>query len=701
MDEVLDELNRSRVELNAQDVIANFNSLRSRHEPGEKVRRLEWNELRDLLYSGFTGNQLLGYMKHLQGQGSETASEESVEKMAGGSEWKPGTSVFLELKGKRRATTAASNTAFRNIQGKMMLVETILRVFWKLSIQNEIGRLDMRIESAVFFTLLESKTRPLTNLIESCGDDIRMQIWQPADMVSVTGLEERCLEVREAVNELISGVQSTEIDVPRGSPVFGVGDQQLEDNFTDMLRRQYDVFCKRKDGQKVTVYYTSDAAIENALRSIYLAVALPLDRTTELVTHVRRPLSASIYPFTAPQTLSWVDRKSQWVRWAMPLSKGGISGGQLAREPPKDIFDKHENPAIPKIMEHFFQQSGGGIVFREDKKYLREIITASVGRCLFKHRDSNKAGDEAKFSRFENARSHAFATDVPNAVTFLSGLDRIQRDDDKDSCRIRLVPSPRNTLLFPPVELELDICPQDQFLAANVVPTVTRASIVVDERNIDMLLPDTTVDLRFTKTVQYDLLESTDYRPGHESPIISKLQKCLTTFPARYPLLGPQPQMPAFCSLLIPRRFALGRGKAGSTKAGQAETLEAEYMVPPVGHLTASRIAKFNYQGLSLDFTNPSTGPVLPQRTAHMSLTLGRYDDEIRPRDAYSNSRLSSMRDDDDTVGLRPLRVAFRSLFSRACRLAFEIGASYPDTNTSATGLSNSHDSSVNNKDHS
>jgi hypothetical protein len=544
---VLKEAMKCRVALSAQDVIANFDSFRVRHPAGTKLSKPEWTSLRNSLVKSFSSDQLLGYLKYLEE--SEDAAHKTNEAEGDGdgeqssSAWKPGTSIFMELKPGDRKQAADASIAFRDIRGKTVVAETILREHWNLSVLHETGRLDMEFDPQAFSSLLHSTDKGFKAVAEAYG--VRIDVWKSRNTITITGPEAICLEVRRELQDADTRIEPREIDLSAGGAIFGVGDEQLENAFVTWLQKEYNVLCEKDDSARKLLLHPADAKIsdiENAARSAELSLILPLDHSLGVSTYSADAQSAIMYPFLDSNVLTWQDRRKKWARWSKPQSNAVFREGRLASRPPAATF-----AAVDEFSKPLFGESDE---FYARSKHVREIVTASIGKSLFELQAPFDIGTETNISGLRDIQSRTFVRDVPRSRNFLRGLEQLRRNGEEgDICRIRLIPSPRNDRTIPPIELELRLSPQNQFLEANVAPVICRATAILDERSVDMLLPETAVDIRFTKTVHYDLYEG---KPPSQleieainRPIISKLRQCVSGLPARYPLSGPQPRMPA------------------------------------------------------------------------------------------------------------------------------------------------------------
>ena len=289
--------------------------------------------------------------------------------------------------------------------------------------------------------------------------------------------------------------------------------------------------------------------------------------------------------------------------------------------------------------------------------------------------------------------------DSPNTRSFLNGLLSILDDSNKATHRIRLIPSTSNVQNFPPIELELEMLPSKGSSEWSSSPTLRRAAAIIHERSVDLLLPETTLDLRFTRVLHYDLRQGhntldADLK-GEHTTVLSRILDCVESLQYNFPLSRTQPPVPPFCRLSIPRKLLqenilLGQSQPelGATldasevpdQAMEAE-IEGEYIFPPFQSLMGSRTAIFKYKDLELNYAHYNSGPMLPIHTTNVTLFLNLRDDIDHQPSLGTSSNSSAV---SKKRGLRqaPQR-AFGPFYRRACQMAFELGSVHGDTTSS------------------
>lgn len=674
--QILEEINRERHELpSSNDATTSLQYLKNLHKPGQALPTAEWNKLRDTLNSGFTTAQLSDYVQREQ----EEASGDSKQRKPKEAEWKAGTSSFVELGSATQERITTRIEGLNRYLAKRVLAEKILRECWQLSLMDEVGQLDVRLPSRNLSVLLLSPESPLKSLAESCNATI--EVSQKISLVRITGSETACLNAKSRLAELASETRSLDIDLPTSV----VKRNQICTDLLPWIQREYGILCRsNKNAKTATLHYLSSAGsdVQQARRILFLASIPDPDPRHNFVTNLSKSLPANLYPVLSPDCMKLPDRQKEWLRWAKPLSDSNITEGRATRRPPESIYNR--NPAAPlaRISDTLFKAP------EERRKYLhgrftREVVTAAVGKCLFQ-KQHKLAKDVVTFSDIETSSApKTFITDVPNTLSFLKSLNTVRSGDSQNSStfRIRLMPSPPNKLQLPPIELELKSGPTSRDPGEVSAPILQKASAIIDTTEVDMLLPETSLDIRFHRTLQYDLFEGQEPSFSGEggNTIQSSLLECAEMFRLHYPLSSPQPPMPVFFNLAIPKNLVKSLSSKPSKSKKSAEDQSAEYITgeyytyPPLRSFANASIAKYTYKDYELDFTSQNTGPFLPKQTTVLSLSYGRWSDAQKPNPDQDISQEDEAA--SDRIKEHSPRADFRPFYTRACQLAFELGA--------------------------
>ncbi|WEW55310.1 hypothetical protein PRK78_000739 [Emydomyces testavorans] len=690
--EVLEEVDKERYRLvGATEVSANFEYLRSLHKPGDRLFPVTWDKLRDVLEHGFTLSQLSQYIKQYRANSEANSGVSPVEDTAPSDKrpkWKAGTSLFLELGPEVQRNASIRIERLRQMQGKVLLAETVMRDCWQLAMRNEVGQVDLRVSSKYLSTLLLSKSNPLKTVAES--HNVKIDVTKALNLIRITGNEPDSLHAYAAVEELVSRIHPMEVDLSKHGSIFqNEKDKEAEKNLIQALQAENGVYCRIIKSPKRFVCYYLDGTKSNAekvCRSVCLAASLPLNRPKGLFTYFPDDQPANLYSVITKDFTSFQDRNRKWFRWAKPLLDADLQDGRAARRPPANIYSKDPAAPLSRISNSLFCDPEPIYGYNGTDTFNRAVVTATIGKCLFQKNAGFRA-DEITFSKIEDLfPKRTFIQDVPNTWSFLKTLSLV--DTDVAIHRIRLFPGPRNDANLPFIELEMEVPQTAESHQFAMSPIFRRATVILSERDVDMLLPETALDLRFTKTIHYDLLEGSKLSLASENhPVQSALAKCVAQLQYSQPVSGPQPDMPLFCKLVIPKKLITAASAPFHQKSTAEETLEpstqqedfieGDYVFPPLQSFIASRIARFRYKDLELGFSNPRTGPLLPRQSINVSLSVGRYDDELRPLigPKASGSSLSAEEEGDK----KSLEAMFQPLYTRACQLAFELSANKKD----------------------
>ncbi|EEH39592.2 hypothetical protein PAAG_01781 [Paracoccidioides lutzii Pb01] len=674
--ELLREVDRTRYQMgDAKEAIENIDKIRFHHKPGDKLNRNEWRRLRKVLEDGFTANQLSDYHKQFEPLVNPADQEECSTISSSG--WRPGTSLFLEIDPEAHKQTASRIGSLQNMTGKVALAETVLRDCWKLSVSGEIGQLDIHLTPQEISMLLLPDTSPLSDLATAYS--AKIDVFRSLNLVRITANETSCEFVRNGVMEYLPKILSKTVELPSRGYIFHGKNRRFEDRFFRLMQKSFHVFCRKESAREIKIYFVHELEKEadEAYRNIKSAISMIEEDQAPFCTYLPDVEPAVMYSVAYPEFLSWVDRQRRWLRWMKPLSESKIPSGTQSK-PPTALIQTDHASALTKVCNELFKKPVSVTWRNPGQPHVREVVVASLGKSLFSHQKLMKPG-KMNFKSLSPTVPRAFAANIPNPIAFLQDLTPLLNDGNATLHRIHLTPSPTDKLRLPPIELELEVLLQFEGRRRLLVPILRKASIVVHRVSMDVLLPETSVDLRFTKFTHYDLLEGKDpstllQTDGQRADISSILQLirimvCEDAFR--------QTRMPVSCQLSIPRKLLFNHSSAiavDSQAHGEvSDFVTGTYLLPPVHYLRSTQISRFNYKELELNFSHVHMGLALPEHVMNMSLSLGRDESELRPEVCQPNTRLSSTIADGKSHG--SLRVAFEPFYIRACEMAFEQSA--------------------------
>ncbi|PGH17349.1 hypothetical protein AJ79_01233 [Helicocarpus griseus UAMH5409] len=668
--ELLEEVDKARSRLGgAREVTGNLDEIKSPHKDGEKLDRGEWDRLNKAITDGFTFDQLQAYHRDYFTRFPRDADQE------GGSQWRPGTSIFLDLDPLGRTRVASRIDHLKDMTGKAVLAEKIMRDCWQLSIFGEIGQLDIHLAAHEISMLLSPEISCLKDLAATHG--AKIEVSRKLNLVRVTANEPACEQVRLGVQDSLLRVIERKVPLPNRRGIFP--GWRLDRMFLNDLEKKFGVFCRKEPGEHVSVYFSHDTEqnADDVCRNIEAAISMPEEGQASLSTYFVDNDSAVMYPVSYPEFLSWRDGLQKWSRW-MSLSKPSID---TQSKPPAALIQRGNESVLKKVCDGLFKTPSSHPRRHPGQPHISEVITASVGKSLFAQTKPTQP-TKLKYEGIDHNVSRVFAPNIPNPAPFLERLSLLPQKKAGSSHRIRLTPYGRGQKYFPSVELEIDLKPRPFGKLICQVPVLRKATAIVHTANVDVLLPEAPVDLRFTKETHYDLLEGRDASTlkaaNEERADISSIIRCVKSMANEND--ESQPRMPISCVLQIPNDIAnesrlfknaeKGRGMEGGKKGSKSSFVKVKYKLPFVHELRDCRISRNNYKDLELNYSEMNMGLALPDRVMDMKLSLGRYDNELRPEECKPNTRLSSAGELGET-----LQAAFDPFFDRACEMAFELCA--------------------------
>lgn len=669
--DVLKELDKEKVDAEApQDVSANFDDLRSLYNSGEKLDREDFMGLRKRLHEGFTASQLTDYIEEFEKiHGADTGQE------AG--HWKPGISPFLDEDASSKERISSRISYMKKEPPKCVLAERIMRDCWRHSITNEIGQLDIRLSDREIFLLLNKKIKPLKSIASSYN--AKIDVSQSLNLVRIRARESTCEDVRIAILNYAARVGVMTVKLVDKLIFYTRRLKTIEPDFIRWLQNDYGVWCEKDPvKKKIDIYYLEDmkSDAEEACRGVELYLSVPLESKNPFCTYYDPDKPAFFYPYSQADFMPWPNRYKQWLRWAKAPRGSDMLEGRVPWRPPVRVYDRDANSPLSTISESLLNQQQSSDAHPEclpGRPHVREIVVASVGKCIFRHKSTVKGGKAIKFQKLSRIHGpRTIATDIPNTHSFLQQLEPVPPGSNKAFIhRFRLFPWILNDKKLPPIDIEFEVPkeasgPADDFLN----PIIKRITAAVDERMIDMLLPETSLDLRFTKTSHYDLFEGKDpsqlEKISQENPVFSSILDFSRMLNYRLPLDEVQLSLPISCDLTIPTKLL----SVEERRSANSEFVTGRYLFPPLQSLLSSRTARFIYKDFEVNYARMNNGPFFAPQTVDLNMSLGRYDNEVRPLTCNPGSRLSS------STG--SLQRSLGSFYTRACQMAFEIGAKEP-----------------------
>ncbi|KAJ5978970.1 hypothetical protein N7501_002312 [Penicillium viridicatum] len=647
---MLDELNHENSSPSDKSVQERIDEVRGSYQVGQILPAADLEALWSKLASSFTYKQL-----------SDFISEYNRNAVIEEKDWTWGSS-----NSKSQDTSLGKTKRFR---GKSRAAETIVRHCWQLVADGERGQLEFRIPAQFISLLLHAEHFSFHELasLHGCGIDVT----QSAGLVSLSGKRNDCESVHEIIIDAIGRICEDDVAIRPYSHGDGII-QVFTPDFLEWVNSTYGVFVEHKahrSPQKILYLAENKLGADNARRTLNLALSNTTSPSTPFSTYLPASELASAYSYKPEAHASWFEQQKSWFRWAMSSSQNAE-----AENLETPFFDKHQtrlSDELLKLLRVTTPKTGLA-------PGLHESVTAVVGKCLFMQKPSfnDTAISPAQLGRLSLPR--AFTNDIPLVSRFINSLMPIRPNNEARLYRLRL--SPTSNAGSPP-ELEIEIAMNSNLDGVDV----RSVKAILATNNVDYLLPENGLDLRFTRTVSQDLLskpssnsELPQNSSGHlfpepSSPQIQAMLQSLKislqgSIVSSGASQGPVP-LPIFCNITLPCELvhqpASLKPKSKKLDESMAEnSVAVEYMFPPLSDIRGAIVQKYNFCGRSLDYRYYESGSILAARTTEVSLGM-----EIPKIDSVAENGQSEHLDHE-----------FHSFYNAACDMAFKThGKRYVD----------------------
>jgi hypothetical protein len=182
---------------------------------------------------------------------------------------------------------------------------------------------------------------------------------------------------------------------------------------------------------------------------------------------------------------------------------------------------------------------------------------------------------------------------------------------------------------------------------------VQSIKVIRGSNAVDYLLPENSLDLRFSRTVYHELsgdalAESVEYQTLIKS-IKSSLRNVVGS---KVATRGSKP-LSAFCQISLPNTLVQSQSPFGN-----GPPLTAEYIMPSIQNIRGAAISLYEFENRELSYCYYESGPFLPARTIDVCLDM-----QIP----------STSTDMDGDQSQTELDTEFHSFYNAACRMAFNI----------------------------
>lgn len=630
---MLDALGEEASSLTSDTISRRLEECRESYATTDRLAPGDWEALRLNIASSFTYNQLSSYIA--EHQRPPLGSEANMGR------WRPGVSVFLPTGQGVQDRVTDRIASSLDLKGKPLLAERILRDCWQLSIIDEMGQLDLRLPSA-FITLLLNASHFSFDEVASLHKS-SIDITHSLGLVRITGKQNASESIREIIMDAVSRLR--EEDAGLGSRETGDPVQAFSADFLDWLGKTYGVAFEQNASripEKILYLAENKQGADDARRTLYLALRETRPKPVPFSTYLPAGELASVYGYNPENGVTWFDRQKSWFRWALP----SVQAADSATHPPP-FFDSHQtrlSDALLRLLRNPPPQSNSST-----NVDAHESVTAAVGRCLFQQKPSF---EEATLSAPQLGRRsfpRTFTAQVPRIVPFLESLSPLASTEGAQTYNLRFIPSPQFTHIAPELDVEVVSTSRPSTGNADSSFDVRKVSVIVSTNDVDYLLPENGLDLRFTRKIYRQLWHEGMTEPSlYPLPVEDIRQALQHAFVSSKLPRSPVP-LPAFCHLTLPGKYLLSATHTGTP---------IEYFLPPVNDLRGAATQRYDLGGRHLNYRFYETGPFLAAHTTEV--TLGLELPQITSQPVPDDSRETIEQD-------------FHAFYIAACDMAFRI----------------------------
>ncbi|PWY72413.1 hypothetical protein BO70DRAFT_297789 [Aspergillus heteromorphus CBS 117.55] len=639
----LEELRKDDEYLDNNVLQNRIESFRSDFQPLDKLTPTEWTTLRETLGSSFTLRQLTDYITKVGKYNRVRIGldfDHNTDKMG---EWTPGTSEFLETELGSRGSVAERVAAAQALKGKYLLAEKILRDCWQLGIIDEVGQRDIHLPAHSLSLLLSSKHfsfEELAGLYEA-----KIDVTHFLGLVRITGKQEVCDSISEIVHDSLARIRQEDISLPPDNSVTNAN-AIFTPNFLSWITKTYAVAFENTTQPPDKIFYLVENKqdADNARRVLNLAYHSANARLAPFSTYVSPAEPFWVHDFDPEDNLTWFDKQKKWFRWGLPATHATESN---TSETP--FFDKHPTRLSNELLKLLRRQRTPSRAGQPPNTGIQESITAAVGSCLFLRKPNSEESTASASKLGQMALPRTFSTDIPRAAPFLRGLQPQPIDEYQKAHRIRLIPSAFNAHVFPQLELEVTAKTTHRAKDDHEPEFVMRsAKAILLESNLDFLLPENGLDLRFTRKLTREILKTPHDGSGSDPSPLESLEECLRDLFTRCTSAESDLPLPPSIQLSLPRQFLPSDAPDS-----------AEYTFLPVSDIRSTRVYRYEFLDHQLNYTFHESGPFNAAENTNMFLNMNM------PAAAAGESTLAAQ---DHAI-----QESFHTFYNTACALAFEL----------------------------
>ncbi|KAB8260637.1 mitochondrial inner-membrane-bound regulator-domain-containing protein [Aspergillus pseudonomiae] len=622
--------------LDSDLITERIESFRTPYRPGDKLSTADWENLRSDVQTSFTIQQLSDYIEQFKADGA--VPEEGLV-LDGGpklAQWRPGTSAFYETESAPQVGAAKRVATSLDLRGKYLLTERILRDCWHLGLIGEVGQLDIRLPAHTLSLFLHSEHFSFEELAGL--HDAKIDITHSLGLVRITGKLHSCEFIRDIIYDATTRIREEDLELyPPGAIPKGKN-RVFTADFLSWVSMTYGVSFDLTSTTPTKMFYLVEnkPKAESARRTLNLAIHDATQPPIPFGTYMAASEPVDTYDINPELNVSWFDRQNTWFRWAVPSAQ--TISSSMSDTP---FFNQHETRLSGELLKLLRARARTKI----GNAAAHESITAAVGRCLFQHKPfEGKAITAAQLGKLAPPRT--FTTDIPRVIPFLHQLAADYPEEEIQPHRLRLVPSAVHANIFPQLELEIAIAPGGFESEYNV----QNAKAILSQSSVDYLLPECSLDLRFTRQLTHDVLDSF----GEDGPLVP-LQDSLRDFFSKAVIYEGETPLPAFSQLSIPNHLLVETGEERDPDGFTT----AEYMYLPVNDFRGTRLHQYDYEGHRLNYSFYESGPFSSHRTTDIFLDM----------DVAGSS-------EQNADSQEPVQREFSSFYKAACSLAFDLDKS-------------------------
>ncbi|KAL4941485.1 hypothetical protein BDV06DRAFT_194428 [Aspergillus oleicola] len=599
-----------------------IDSLREPHQPRAQLATEDFQSLRDKLVKSFTNLQLSGYIK-TNSKGAENSAEKVLTDhgVLTFANWKPGTSAFVALGPVSKETLADRVAKSHNITAKALLAERVLRDCWQVGIANEAGELDIFLPTHTLSLLVGSDIFSFEEL--ATRNEVSISVTNSLGHIRITGNERSCESVREIIHDYTHRIRAEEIGFV--API-NVKPKDLAQTFSpeffSWVEQTWKVSVERNSAQLPTRIYVlaeNQHNVEAARRILNLALKKATSPGVPFSTYMPGSELANIKDVKLAKTADWHDRTKSWFRWQMPP----ISNKLLSL--PGFIENENQLTISAELLKVLRQASPTLRVSRSHPE-VRESITASFGRCHFLQSPFLEERQVSASELGSMSLPRTFVKDVPQSAKLLRSLTLHAVGSGSRSHSVRLEPSPAHANKFPPLDLDIVVTP-DMLGQENL--EIRSVKAVLAESSVDHLLPESVVDVRFTRKLTHELLTGPESFPSLET-LHSELQGCFQ----RSMTSNNEIPLPVFTSITLPTHLLESKGQLSEA----TDQAAVEYMYLPVSDVQGTHVSQYDIRDTHLFYASYDSGPYKSSLTTDLYLKMESTDNSNADNVVFSTA---------------------------------------------------------------